>query len=356
MKKFLLFSITFFTMIAFAQVSYLSTDFAAIGYSQFVSSSVNDADYNFVETAENFNWNYSGLVALNQETVSYINPNDTGYKDRWCLLNFLIVPTICNTQFNNNFNLATQLVESIDLGGASVGNVYAHMRKTATNLQNRMIGLEVPLDGNTEKIVINYTQPDTIYEFPFTFGSTNTSVSQAGLNLNPLLPISITIAQERINSVEGWGSLTTPFGTFENVLKMKTVLNTLTNINNDGEITEIPTITHEYKWFDKAHGIPVLEVTGPVVDGVWTAANIRYIDNELSTFNPTLDQIVVYPNPTNGELFTNLNKDNIQNISIYNLFGQKVGQNLDLSHLVSGFYLINIQSELGRITKKVLKK
>lgn len=355
MKKYLFSTILFITTHTFGQVSYLSTDFANIGYSQFVSSSINDADYNFTETGTNFNWNYNGLVALNQETVSFIDPNNTGYKLAWCFFNNYLFN--CNTQFNNNFNMASQLAQGIELEGFGADNVYAHFRKTSTNFQNRMIGAEVTTDGQTLPLILSYTLPDTIYEFPFTYGSNSTSVSQITLDLNSFnFPIIISIAQERINNVEGWGSLTTPFGTFDNVLKMKTVLNTLTNINNDGEITEIPSITHEYKWFDKTHGIPVLEVLGPVVDGVWTAANIRYIDNELSTFNPSFEQIVVYPNPTNGELYTNMPLENIQNISIYNLFGQKVGQNLNLSHLDNGFYIVTIETEWGNVNTKILKK
>lgn len=355
MKKFLFLSLSLLSIFAFAQVSYLSTDFASIGYSQFVSNSVNDADYNFVETGTNFNWNYNGLVAINQENVSFINPNDTGYKLAWCFLNNYLFN--CNSQFNNNFNLATKLIEDAALEGFGAENVYAHMFKTANNVQNRMIGAQVTVDGQTVPLILSYTQPDTIYTFPFTFGSTSTSVSQVALDLNTFnFPVIITIAQERINNVEGWGSLTTPFGTFDNVLKMKTVLNTLTNIDNDGEITEIPTITHEYKWFDKAHGIPVLEVSGQVVEGVWTATTVRYIDTQLSTNMPSLDEVVIYPNPTNGELFVNLPSEQIKAITVFNLFGQEVGQSLNLSHLTAGFYLVTIETEMGKISKKVLKR
>jgi hypothetical protein len=356
MKKILFFTFSISTSIFFGQVSYLSSDFANVGDSQFVSSTINNADYDFVQTGANFNWNYSGLIPINQESVSFINPNNTGYKERYCLFNFVPPGFLCNTLFNNNFNLATQFLGSIDLGGISFGNAYMHMRKTTGNVQNRMIGIEIPLGDNTEKIIINYSQPDTLYEFPFTFGSTSTSNSVSGLNLSPLFPFSFTIAQERINTVEGWGSLITPFGTFNQVLKMKTVLNTTTSINNDGQIFEVPTITHQYKWFDKAHGIPVLEVSGLVTNGVWTANSIRYIDNELNSNAPTLDQVVIYPNPTNGELFINLEGKKVKSISVVNLLGQEVGQSLDLSHLNAGLYLVNVETDMGNISKKIFKQ
>lgn len=357
MKK-LLFLIPFLIyQLGLSQVSYVSTDFADVGYSQIVSNSINDADYNFVQTGTNFNWNYSGLMPINQETISFVNPENTGYKQTWCTFNFYFLPAICNSQFSSNFNIATQLLGSIDLGEeGSFGNVYAHMRKTTANIQNRMVGIEIPLEGQTQKLVINYSSPDTLYEFPFTFNSTNTSVSQAAINLAPLFPLSITLAQERINTVEGWGSLTTPFGTFNNVLKMKTVLNALTTINNDGEIEEIPSITHEYKWFDKAYGIPVLEVSGQVVEGVWTADTVRYVDNQLSTNIQQLNDITLYPNPTSGKLFTNLRPEQLKSVEVYNLFGQIVAIDLNISHLNAGFYLVTIESDFGKITKKILKQ
>jgi len=355
MKKILHLSLSFLTTIVFGQVTYLSTDFANVGYSQFVSSSLNDADYNFVETGANFSWNYNGLSAINQENVGFINPNDTGYKTNWCLLNGYLFN--CNSQFDQNFNLATELGSNLGIEGLPIDNIFSHLRKTSSNLQNRMIGVEFDNNGTLVKIPLSYTNPDTIYEFPFTYNSANTSNSLLNFDATALgFPVNINITQTRVNLVEGWGSLTTPFGTFAQVLKMKTTINGVATIVNDGETTTTSFSSIEYKWFDKAHGIPVLEVSGPVVDGNWTAATIRYIDNELSTNTQNLDRVVIYPNPTNGELFINLSKEQIKNISVVNLLGQEVGQSLDLSHLNTGFYIVNIETDMGKISKKIFKQ
>jgi uncharacterized protein YjdB len=72
-----------------------------------------------------------------------------------------------------------------------------------------------------------------------------------------------------------------------------------------------------------------------------------------------LDDIIVYPNPTRGEL-------RIENVEIFDLMGRSVGANnirpneneisIDISHLPSGVYFIRIQTENGAVTKKVVKR
>ena len=69
-----------------------------------------------------------------------------------------------------------------------------------------------------------------------------------------------------------------------------------------------------------------------------------------------IEQIEIYPNPTSDKLFITMD---IDEVVFYNTIGQKVmvstNNNIDISHLESGVYLVNITSEQGSIIKRIVK-
>ena len=108
MKKIILLCITLVSSVCFAQISYLSTDYALQNESFVVSTATaTGLTLDYVQTGTNFNWNYSTLAPASQETLLYQNPNNTGYRTVWCFLNGFIFN--CATQFNNNFNFKRDL-------------------------------------------------------------------------------------------------------------------------------------------------------------------------------------------------------------------------------------------------------
>jgi hypothetical protein len=66
----------------------------------------------------------------------------------------------------------------------------------------------------------------------------------------------------------------------------------------------------------------------------------------------------VYPNPTNGRLYFESNKD-IHGIEIFDLFGNLLfisnTSNLDIDNLAPGIYFIQVNTERGMSTKKIIK-
>lgn len=75
-------------------------------------------------------------------------------------------------------------------------------------------------------------------------------------------------------------------------------------------------------------------------------------------FDLTQD-LSIYPNPTSNSIVVS-SASNITSLKLYNLLGElimvvKNRNKLDLSNLNSGIYLVNIQTEKGKITKKVIK-
>tara|TARA_B100001758_G_C18355054_1_gene582190 strand:- start:62 stop:1432 length:1371 start_codon:yes stop_codon:yes gene_type:complete len=82
---------------------------------------------------------------------------------------------------------------------------------------------------------------------------------------------------------------------------------------------------------------------------------ISYLENINTKIN-----ISISPNPTTGELIINTN-DDILSITIYNLIGEEITSEmveknniLDLRKLINGIYYVNITTEKGMSTKKII--
>ncbi len=278
MKKITFWVLTLGSTFGFAQTTYLSSDFAAVGEQFIVSHSTTGLVGNdFVQTGTNFSWDYSTLVPSTQETLLWQNPNTAGYKNIWCLFNSYFFN--CNTQFNNNFSLATKLTAGIQIQGYGLTNLMDHLKLSSTYLEDRMLGASITYAGTTVPFVASYQTADVIYQFPINYNDNYTNNSALSLDLNSFgVPIQYASTGQRTNLVEGWGSLVTPFGTFANVLKMKTTLVNNITVTVNGTPTQNTVTTVSYKWFDPAYGIPVLQVDGNLVANQWVPNNITYFD------------------------------------------------------------------------------
>lgn len=307
MKKITFLLLSFVATFSLAQTTYLSSDYALQNESFIVSNTITGLVGNdFTLTGPNFNWDYSTFIPNTQETLLYQNPNTAGYKTIWCLFNGFIFN--CNSQFNNNFNLATKLTNGIQIQGYGLTNVIDHLKLTTTSLEDRMIGSSITFNGTTVPFVASYQTPDVLYQFPMNYNDNYTNSSALSLDLTSLsVPIQYVSTGQRTNIVEGWGSLTTPFGTFPNVLKMKSTLVNNITVTLSGTPTQNTVTTVSYKWFDPAYGIPVLQVDGNIVATQFVPTNITYFDIQrcltpnaifgffpvVADFNPTTNNASV---------------------------------------------------------------
>jgi hypothetical protein len=281
MKKILLSFTVLFSVFSYSQTTYNSTDFAVQNEQFLVSNaSAGLSGYDFTLTGTNYNWNFSQLTPNTQETILWENPNNTGYKAAWCLTSGFVAN--CNTQFNNTFSLATKVSDGIQLQGMGLTNIVDHLKLSTSSLENKMIGAAIMVSGIAVSFVAQYQIPDAIYHFPIIYNDNYVTDNTLNFDLNSLgIPLQYASTGQRTNLVEGWGSLTTPFGSFPNVLKMKTTLVTNNTITTASGSVPTTLTTISYKWFDPNFGFPVLEVSGEVVAGVWVPTKATYIDNQL---------------------------------------------------------------------------
>ena len=75
--------------------------------------------------------------------------------------------------------------------------------------------------------------------------------------------------------------------------------------------------------------------------------------------NFVLSTISIYPNPTTGLLNITSEEQDIRMISIFDLSGVRLfytqGTTFDISHLPAGVYIVQIITEKGIVTKKIVK-
>lgn len=296
------------TAALYGQATYTSANFASVGDSFYITTPEPSAlQLDYTVTGAGIAWDYSALVPQTQELIAWSNPNDSGYKTVWCFLNGFFFN--CNSQFNTNFNLANTATEGLVLQGFGLTNVVNHLNKTNAALQNKMIGAQVTLNGTTVPFVVSYTDPDDLYQFPMNFGNTATQPFAINANLSSFgFPVQIQSTGQRTNLVEGWGTLVTPFGSFANVLKLKSTLVQTTTITVDGTPQTTTTTTVSYQWFDPAHKIPVLEASGNLVNNQWVPTTVRFMDiQRCLTPQAAFAYVPVQPdfNPTNNGVTVN---------------------------------------------------
>lgn len=82
--------------------------------------------------------------------------------------------------------------------------------------------------------------------------------------------------------------------------------------------------------------------------------NVLLADKNFQTI-----EFTAYPNPTANLITVNVN-DEIKNVTIYNVIGAKLmstsSNQMDISHLASGTYIIKVITEKGIGTQKIIKK
>jgi PKD domain/Secretion system C-terminal sorting domain len=254
-----------------AQATYTSANYALVGDSFYISSATN-LNLDFESTGENFNWNFENLVATSQVQLQFRNPTQTGYSP--FLFPFIYFPSNTNLSStdgtSNALNIPGQAIEISD------SNDY--YKKNATDVRQVASAFKLGYNGITIPVQNQYSSPDIIYQFPINYGNTHTSNSEYTTTIPTLLYRNRQLA--RTNTVDGWGTVTTPFGTFSNTLRITTNLVENDTISLLG--TGLPRIirtTRELKWMDTSKKIPVLTVTQTNLNGNWTTTKVDYLDN-----------------------------------------------------------------------------
>lgn len=209
-----------------------------------------------------------------------------------------------------------------------------------------------------------YSDKDELYKFPMTYPQNDSTTFKFSTIANSLLPITYSKAGYRITKVDGWGTITTPFGT-ENCLRLITTQYSRDTTTITLPIANFPPIkiginnyVRSYQWMTLNSKIPYFEVSGNLIGNSFTPTTARYrgynkeIKNTtgISSNEPSIS-FEVYPNPVQSVLWVKGTEDSAS-IEILSMEGKQIVETsldvfgsqafVDVSTLAKGMYLLRL--------------
>lgn len=337
-----------------AQISIDKSDMPSVNDIVCTSTGLNSNFIDYQETGEDYIWDFSQLISINQQVDTFVSQLD--------------VPLYYIPFFVTNSNLAKKWDIGIPVPDFPVTNP-----TTFYNSTDNYFGIT----GNAAMIYsiplpLKFDSPDIVYQFPMNYGDIGNSFAEYGFGVDNIGYIGKKIS--RLKTVDGWGILTTPFGTFD-VLRLKTEVAEFDTIYIDSLGIGLPLYREftEYSWLGKGHKIPLLKITSSLGGIIVTYVDSSHINPSAinKAKNIDSDKMRIFPIPSKEIInitFEVLTKCNIE-VNIYNTFGIKVAESnlysqipetvnikMNLRHycLNNGFYFLKINSGNQQISKKVI--
>jgi len=210
-----------------------------------------------------------------------------------------------------------------------------------------------------------YTDSDEMFFLPLTYQRSDSSTFAFSLNIPSVGAYSSSGGRK--TEVDGWGSITTPAGTYD-CLRVKSTLRIVDSITFNGFNIGIPQRTEvQYYWLAKGEKAPILKAIGTTFFGQFTPTSIQYRYNAPVLAPPisvTVEagKVLVYPNPANSIVYLAVNGiDRIEGVQMYDEFGRLVKvfeghpvAGIDVRDLQSGMYSIRVYGQYGVYTEKVV--
>lgn len=346
--------ISFFTIflviniVSWAQISINSYDMPEVNDTFRVSTTTNFDGISYDESGINFTWDFSELTPNEQRVDTFMS--------------VLSTPIAYNAIFNNPMDenratgampVQTEIPQWVS--GIQLSDQYDFYKKSSGAYEK--VGFGVKINGIPTPI--QYDNPELIYDFVLDYNKEYSSESYFGTQVPSFGYFGQTIIRNSI--VDGYGTLITPFGSFETI-RVKVEINITDTVYYDdwGMGSNIPRPQRvEYYWLADNMGIPVLTVSkqGPVV-------TFTYQDEIMSTTSKTAshykeDVFTVFPNPAKTSFHILTNIPNII-IDVVSLEGRRVNVSqsntlVDVSDLASGIYIVTAKNQDNVIvgTKKL---
>ena len=134
------------------------------------------------------------------------------------------IPSFTFGAFADEAHQATNFTETVDIPLDQAGDFLPisidainQFSKNSSDAINS-VGLSISISGT--EIPVASDTIETRYNLPLNYGDTHSSRGYTYLNLNPIYDAIWIQYRTRDTEVDGWGSITTPYGTFE-ALRLK---------------------------------------------------------------------------------------------------------------------------------------
>lgn len=343
-----------------AQIIVGANDFANANDTVRVSIANIPNGLNYQATGADTTWDYSFLQWGSQRVDKLLNPINT---------NAVYAIYFGDVNFNSRrSNLASPGTLNLNIASLlTVNNLDNYFYKSSSSYIQQGLGMSIDNIPTTVSMI----KRDTLYKFPLQYGYAGQCESSFKVNL-PLIG-GVLHQQTRTNMVDGWGDLTTPFGTFP-VLRVYTEIVSYDSVYIDTLHAglNIPLATQrQYKWIGNGQKEPLLEINTQVILGFETVSSIVYRDsvrnppvviNGIEQPNANLN-FEVFPNPATNHFTVfcpsemNSTELRVTDINGRQLLHQSFNsqiQTVDASAWDKGIYIVELSNQQQRVVKKVV--
>lgn len=341
-RSFFLFTVVFSASVLHAQITIENSDLPAEGSSYYLSAANPVTDYDFTLTGPNYSWDFSDLEFFGQQPQNYVAISEA--------------PLAYQFVFNNPFDPEhyadfANAQDGFDLGGQfTFEDFYAFYQSNpdaynAVGFAGTING--IPLPAGSSPV-------DTVYSLPMNYEDSFEGYSEWLVQIPGI--VTYKLKQTRSYEVDGWGTVTTPYGSFE-ALRVRMQIDAVDSISVEALSFSFENERNsvEYQWLSPGEGVPVLQAT----ESFGFVSNISYKDEQFISVEELNADFQMYPNPSNGSVI--INAKEAGNIKVYNSSLQLVKvcqmyggqQALDLSELPKGIYFVRLGED--RVQKLVLK-
>jgi hypothetical protein len=361
MKKHLLSLLASFSFIMTqAQITITATNMPVSGDTCRYSTANTSDVSNYAATGANFNWSFS-LTPTGQGIRKFQPSTQTPY------FFYFLSPKYGE-------KIADSLpIPNIPGNPISIKNIYSFYKKVTTPASFNSEGLGLTMSGIP--IGATYSDEDELYKFPLAYGNRDSTTFKLSTPSNSMIPFTYKKQGYRITEADGWGTITTPYGTAAclRVITTQYSMDTITisalpaGFNKFG----IPNYMRSYQWLTASEKIPYLEVTGNVVGGNFAPTQVKYRDRarfivgmKEEAFSPVLS---VFPNPASDQLtIITTQQTETLSLEILDLQGKQVKhllldenhelvnkKSIDISGIAKGLYILNISGTSGKQSLKI---
>lgn len=320
-----------------AQITLTDADIGAVGssYIMGVDNSL-DSTFNLGGDGPNQSWDFSSLGVDGVDTVGFLDP--------------------ANTPYPNDFPTSNLSIYQQDLDG------YAYLEYDAQSLS--IIGLAGDPAGVGQTFIIPLDDPQTIAQFPFTYGSNvvDTSIFDIKAAFAIQFADSVRYQSTSIRTLEAdsYGDLILPDGT-HNTLRVKTISQTWDSIwihipfLGWGPFQDSTYTDSTFTWWENSNGYILCEAsyTGPELTSV-TYQNPVIVGKPA----PANVQFQAYPNPANDQLVIRREKAVPANIELYDPLGRLIRSvesreletMLPVEDLPEGAYILRVRDRKSNVS------
>jgi hypothetical protein len=311
---------------------------------------------NYTQTGINSNWNFSNVVATGEGLRSFKSAFQTPYSILFGLTGY-----------------GEKIADTLGAGPLTLTNYYNFYKKQSSPV-NAFIADGVGMTYSSIPIPCYYSDKDELYNFPMSYPKYDSTTFKFTTTTGGIIPISYSKAGYRVTKVDGWGTITTPYGT-ASCLRLITTQYAMDSIKNTIVPFPLgfPNYQRSYQWLTLSSKIPFMEVSGTLIGNNFLPTVARYRGYDKTEKNLTAlneDQITkeirFFPNPVKDLLWLEGFKALNTALFIYNNDGKFIGETslqhfgeryfIDVSTLPKGVYLLKTVTEQEFKSVKFIKE